>query len=113
MARILLMLTFLMMKTANYSGSMRKRALYNYKNFTDAHSLDDEPSNISEHGDFVWTVNPNNKQPSYENSVMCFVHLTLLTRIRFERTHENVTYTSFVCLTKLIKKIIKISSPLP
>ena len=82
--------------------------VYNYKNFTDAHSLDDELSDISEHGDFVWTVDPNNKPPSYEYSGMCFVHLTLLTRIWFERTHENVTYTSFVCLTKLIKTIIKI-----
>ena len=81
MPRILLMLTSLMMNTANFSGSMRKRALYNYKNFTDAHSLDDEPSDISEHGYFVWTVDPNNKQPSYENSVMCLVHLTLLTGI--------------------------------
>ena len=65
MPSILLMLTPLMMNTMKYSGFMRKRALYNYKNFTDAHSLDDEPSNISEHGDFVWTVDPNNKPPIY------------------------------------------------
>ena len=65
MPSILLMLTPLMMNTMKYSGFVRKRALYNYKNVTDSHSLDDEPSNISEHGDFVWTVDPNNKPPFY------------------------------------------------
>ena len=63
MPSILLMLTPLMMNTMKYSDFVRKRALYNYKNFTNAHSLDDEPSNISEHGDFVWTVDPNNNPP--------------------------------------------------
>ena len=62
MPSILLMLTPLMMNTMKYSGFMKK-ALYNYKNFTAAQSLDDEPSDISEHGDFVWTVDPNNKPP--------------------------------------------------
>jgi hypothetical protein len=42
---------------------MRQRALYNHKNFTDAPSLDDEQSDILEIGDFVWTIDPNNKPP--------------------------------------------------
>ena len=46
-----------------HSGFMRRRALYNYKNFTNALSLDDDPSDIPVHGDFVWTVDLNNKSP--------------------------------------------------
>ena len=36
------------------------------KNFN--HSPDDRPSNISENGDFVRIVDPNNKPPSSEKS---------------------------------------------
>ena len=39
-----------------HSGFMRRRALYNNKNFTNALSLDDDPSDIPVHGDFVWTI---------------------------------------------------------
>ena len=46
-----------------HSGFMRRRALYNNKNFTNALSLDDDPSDIPVHGDFVWTVDLNNKSP--------------------------------------------------
>jgi hypothetical protein len=36
------------------------------KNITDAHCPNDEPSDISKHGDFVWTVDPNNYDVKYE-----------------------------------------------
>ena len=71
-------------------------------------SLDDEPNNILENGDFVWTVGPINNTASQGKSVMCFVHLTLFTEVGFERTHEKETYTSFECQAKLIKTIIKL-----
>jgi hypothetical protein len=35
------------------------------KNNTDAHCPNDEPIDISEHGDFVWTVDPNNYDVKY------------------------------------------------